>query len=307
MLLQQTLQAIELLDSASICGNDIAKLFAQNTTVDTQVAEVVEEKGKTDFIRILISGKHGKTLGGSTPTLGIIGRLGGIGARPNQAGLVSDADGAVAIIAAAIKLNRMLEQGDQLDGDIILTTHICPNAPTRPHFPVDFMDSPISMETMNNMEVDPQMDAILSLDTTKGNRILNHKGIAISPTVKSGWILPVSADLLRIQETVTGVLPTTFPISQQDITPYSNGLYHLNSIVQPSTATSSPVVGVAICTQSIVPGCSTGASHEIDIALAAAFAIEVAKAFSKKQCQFYDPKEFEQLENAYGKMERLQK
>ena len=32
---------------------------------------------------------------------------------------------------------------------------------------------------MNEAEVDGDMDAILSVDTTKGNRIINHRGFAI--------------------------------------------------------------------------------------------------------------------------------
>ncbi|WP_457292055.1 DUF1177 family protein, partial [Pseudomonas azotoformans] len=98
-------------------------------------------------------------------------------------GVVSDADGAIAAISAALKLAEMQRKGDVLAGDVIVTTHICPNAPTRPHDPVDFMDSPIDDVTMNDNEVVAGVDAILSIDTTKGNRIINHKGFAISPTV----------------------------------------------------------------------------------------------------------------------------
>ena len=47
--------------------------------------------------------------------------------------------------------------------------------------------------------------------------------------------------------------------------PYGNDLYHLNSILQPATATSAPVVGIAITTEVPVPGCATGASHFIDM------------------------------------------
>ena len=138
---------------------------------------------------------------------------------------------------------------------------------------------------MNAQEVVPEMNAVLSIDTTKGNRILNHKGFAISPTVKQGYILRVSDDLIRIMEMTTGRLAVTFPITTQDITPYGNGVYHLNSILQPSIATAAPVVGVALCTESVVPGCGTGASHETDIALAVKFAVEVAKEFTRGTCQ----------------------
>ena len=81
------------------------------------------------------------------------------------------------------------------------------------------MDSPVDMATMNKYEVDPAMDAILSVDTTKGNRIINHRGFAISPTVKEGYILRVSEDLLDVMSITTGRLPVVFAITTQDITP----------------------------------------------------------------------------------------
>lgn len=92
----------------------------------------------------------------------------------------------------------------------------------------------------------------------------------------------------------------------QDITPYGNNLYHINSIMQPCTATNAPVVGVAITTQSTVPGCATGASHETDIAMAARFAIEVAKAYGAGNCSFYDEEEFQRFQALYGSMNHLQ-
>lgn len=307
MSLQRTLQVIENLDSAHASGARAAEMFTSYPGVKVEVKAIQGAKGKTDFIKVVIPGTQGKRNGGVASTLGIIGRLGGIGARPGRIGLVSDADGAVAALTSALQLAHMSSQGDHLPGDVIVTTHICPNAPTRPHKPVDFMDSPVDMDVMNEYEVIEEMDAVLSIDTTKGNRIVNHKGIAISPTVKSGWILPVSTDLVRILETVSGMLPVTFPLCQQDITPYSNGLHHINSILQPSIATSAPVVGVAICTQSVVPGCGTGASHEVDIALAARFAIEVAKDLGQGVCRFYDLEEFNRLVELYGSMAHLQK
>lgn len=200
----------------------------------------------------------------------------------------------------------MGQQGDLLEGDVLVTTHICPHAPTLPHDPVPFMGSPIEMKTINTHQVDPQMDAILSIDTTKGNRILNHRGIAISPTIKEGYILKVSEDLLEVLQSTTGELPFTLPVATQDITPYGNGLHHINSILQPSTATNAPVVGLAITTETMVPGCATGASHEIDLALAAKFSLEVAKNFGTGKCKFYSTDEFELLQSRYGSMRHLQ-
>ncbi|WP_334296166.1 DUF1177 family protein, partial [Clostridioides difficile] len=42
--------------------------------------------------------------------------------------------------------------------------------------------------------------------------------------------LKTSDNLLDIMQTVTGKSPFVFPLSIQDITPYGNNLYHLNSI-----------------------------------------------------------------------------
>lgn len=306
MTLKQTLIAIDELDNGSVNGEQVKKLFSSYPDVTFTVTKVTGEKGSTDFIKILIPGTNGKSSGGDAPTFGIVGRLGGIGARPSRIGLVSDADGAVAAVASALKLADMQTKGDKLKGDVIVTTHICPDAPTRPHEPVDFMDSPVDILAMNTHEVVPEMDAILSIDTTKGNRVINHKGIAISPTVKEGYILRVSEDLLRIMEMATGKFAVTFPVTMQDITPYGNDLYHINSILQPAVATNAPVVGVAVTAQSIVPGCGTGASHEVDIADAVRFAVEVAKEATNGTCAFYDAAEFDRITSLYGSMKILQ-
>ncbi|MGI4779141.1 MAG: DUF1177 domain-containing protein [Janthinobacterium lividum] len=307
MSLAQTLQVFEALDTAHAGGHTVVALLAAYTEVEVTVATISGKKGSTDFVRIVIPGAAGKLAGGTAPTLGIVGRLGGIGARPTRIGLVSDADGAIAAVATALKLAHMRTQGDGLPGDVVVATHICPDAPTRPHEPVDFMDSPVETEDMNEQEVSAEMDAVLSIDTTKGNRIVNHKGYAISPTVKEGYILRVSDDLLRIMETTSGRPAVTFPITTQDITPYGNGVYHLNSILQPSIATSAPTVGVAITSESVVPGCGTGASHETDIALAVKFAVEVAKEFTRGTCTFFDADEYALLQKLYGSLAHLQR
>ncbi len=305
-MLKQVIEIVELLDDAGINGDRVKSYLTKRGLSNITVREVKgEEKGKTDFIKIVVEGKKGKISGGDAPTLGIIGRLGGIGARPEMIGMVSDADGAVAALSCALKLADMKQKGDHLEGDVIICTHICPDAPTEPHDPVPFMGSPVDMQTMNDMEVDPMMDAILSIDTTKGNRILNKRGFAITPTVKDGYILKISDALLDIMQIVTGDLPQVLPITTQDITPYGNNLYHINSLMQPCTTTSSPVVGVAITTVSAVPGCATGASHEVDIEMTARFAIEVAKNFTRKTCKFYDETEWEIITKLYGLMKHL--
>jgi len=306
MALKQVLEITDLLDRATITGEAVASFLGEQGVKHIEVQTVQGEKGKTDFVKFLIPGINGKKGKGDAPTLGIIGRLGGLGARPTVLGLVSDSDGAVCALSIGLKIIDMQKKGDVLTGDVIVATHICPDAPTQPHDPVPFMGSPVDMATMNRLEVDKRMDAILSFDTTKGNRVINHRGFAISPTVKEGYILRISEDLLDIMQMTTGRLPVVFPITMQDITPYGNGLFHLNSILQPCIATDAPVVGVAITAEVAVPGCGTGASHEVDMEQAVRFGVEVAKVFGKGSLQFYDPEEFARCISLYGSMKHLQ-
>lgn len=305
MALKQVIEVLDTLDHSAASGQRVAELFAPYPDVTVQVQQVSTEKGSTDFVRIDIPGSRGRSAGGGAMTLGVIGRLGGIGARPSRIGFVSDGDGAAAAVSVALKLAQMAEKGDRLLGDVIVTTHICPDAPTLPHEPAEFMDSPVDIATMNAHEVIPEMDAILSIDTTKGNRVVNHRGIAISAPVLDGYILRFSEDLLRIMENTTGVPARALPITTQDITPYGNGVFHVNSILQPAVTAEVPVVGVAITSETIVPGSSTGASHEVDIALATRFAIEVAKEFGSGVASFIDAEEVASLREQYGSLSHL--
>ncbi len=308
MLLKEIVEIYNLLDSSEVTGYEIKSYLSniRNKDVDINVHTLKVEKGSTDFVRITIPGTNGKINGGNAPTLGVLGRLGGIGARPEVTGFVSDGDGALAVLAVAAKILDMNNKGDLLKGDVVISTHICPDAPTIPHDPVPFMDSPVDMVTMNSEEVKGNLDAIISVDTTKGNRIINHNGFAISPTVKDGFILKVSEDLLDIMERTTGKSPKVLPITNQDITPYGNNIHHINSIMQPSTATSSPVVGVAITTESIVAGCATGATSPYDVEQTARYVLEVCKDFGEGKVSFYDENEWDIIKKRYGDLKILQ-
>jgi len=305
-MLKQVIEAMDLLDSATVSGKEVAALLKERGLRDVTVKTLRGEKGKTDFVRVRIPGTTGRSEKGDAPTLGILGRLGGVGARPEMIGLVSDADGAITAMATALKLADMRGKGDSLPGDVVIGTHICPDAPTTPHKPVPFMGSPISFAAVAAEEVTPDMDAILSVDTTKGNRIAKWRGFAITPTAKQGWVLKVSDDLLTVMETVTGRMARVCPITTQDITPYGNGIDHINSLMQPCTVTDKPVVGVAITTESIVPGCATGASHPEDIEETTRFCVEVAKAYGKGLCSFYDEDEWHIIGRKYGPLRLLQ-
>lgn len=306
MLLKQLMEMYELLDRADASGKIVKEYLETYGAKEVVVKKLLGNKGHTDFIKIRIPGTSGKSKETDAPTIGIIGRLGGVGARPTSIGMVSDGDGALVTLTIALKILEMQKRGDYLEGDVIACTQICPNAPTEPHEPVTFMCCPVEISTLIKEEVDNNMDAILSVGASKGTRIINTRGIAISPTVKEGYILKVSDDILNILQITTGRMPYVFALSTLDITPSGNGLYHLNSILQPSTITKAPVVGVGITTEVAVPGSATGVSHFDDLESAARFMLEVAKAYGRRQCNFYDKEEFNKILEKYGSMNHLQ-
>lgn len=305
MTWRQTIDVHEALDRPGVDGAAVANLLAEYGAEDVQVTRVDGDQGHTEFVRVHIPGTAGRSSGGNAPTLGVIGRLGGIGARPEQVGIVSDADGAITAVGVAAKLAAMRRYGDRLSGDTIVTTHVCPTAPTLPHDPVPFMNSPVDMATMNEHEVEPGMEAILSVDATKGNRVSNHRGFAISPPVRQGWVLRIPEVLLDVVSRVTHSAPAVLPVTTQDITPYGNGVHHVNSILQPSTATDAPVVGVAVTAESTVPGSGTGATDLVSVEQTIRFCIEVAKDYGRGIVPLHDSTEFDALVRMYGPLGHL--
>ena len=95
-------------------------------------------------------------------------------------------------------------------------------------------------------------------------------------------------------------------LNMQDITPYGNDIHHINSIMQPCTCTSAPVIGVAITAETMVPGCGTGCSHYTDVEEAARFMLEAAKAYGRGEFAFYDEAEYARIQKLYGSMKHLQ-
>jgi len=305
--LRHVLEVIDLLDDPNVTGEKVKKFLTERRIENVQVSEVRGDKGKTDFLKIRIPGRRGKSQNGDAPTLGIIGRLGGVGARPELVGMVSDADGAIVALAAALKIAEMRSRGDDLEGDVVITTHICPNAPTMPHKPVPMMSSPVDIFELLKLEVDPEMDAILSVDATKANLVINYTGFSITPVVKEGWILKVSEDLINIYVRVTGEPARIVPITLQDILPFSTKVYHINSMMQPWIYTKAPVVGVATITSLPVPGSATGATNAWALEQATRFVIEVAKEYTAGRIKFYDEAEWNTIMQVHGRIDEILK
>jgi Protein of unknown function (DUF1177) len=301
MALTQVLEAIELLSSARITGAAVAEELRRRGVDDVTVEHVDGETASTDFVSCLVPGAES-----GRPILGIVGRNGGLGARPNAIGLVSDADGAIVAIASAFKLAAMAKEGDVLPGPVRIHTHICPNATVRSHHPVPLMRSPMPAGQMMRGEVQDQMAAILSVDTTRGNRLVNRRGVSLTPVAKEGWLLPIPDWILDLMSWVSGELPFVTPLTTQDITPQENGLWHINTMMQPATVTAAPVLGVALTSQTAVPGSATGVTNAADADVATRFCLEVAKRFGGGNHDLYDVQEWAALIERYGSLTHLQ-
>lgn len=307
MLYQELTQIFEILDDR--CPDTIVAQLQNLFSAYDCTLECREEQSaaRCIFVKLLFPGAEGRTAGGAAPTLGLVGQLGGLAAYPSHTGVVSDGDGAIVALTAGLKLAKMAARGMQTPGDIIVATHICTEAPIVPHDPVAFMGIPMPISRLIAGLVDERMDALLSIDTSKGNRLVNHRGVAITPTAMGGYVLKVSNGMLAIAETVTGELPYVLPITTQDITTYNNGLSHINSIMQPAICCKAPVVGVALTAESAVPGHGTGANYGADMEAAARFCIETAKIFPRDPQLFYDRAEYEKLVSLYGDLSFISK
>jgi len=304
---QQVIQAHELLSDAHVTAERIAGIIREMGTYRAEVKEV-KEIVSTQFLKVWVPGSRGKSSGGDAPTLGVIGNLGGVGARPEIVGLVSDADGAVTALAVLLKLVVMQTCGDSLAGDVIVSTHICPHAPTLPHDPVPFMGNPTRKALTKSLNyVDASMDAIVHVETSRGNRVINWRGFAITPTIKENYVLRVSNDLMDVMQNVTGDVPRIVPVTTQDVTPVDNGVYHMNGMAQETMVSDAPIVGVALTGIVPVAGCATGASQIPDMEAAARFIVEVAKAYTAGKCTFFDAQEFLKITSLYGSMKHLRK
>jgi hypothetical protein len=307
MLLKQMMELFDILDSPTASGANVRiYLYSIYPRASISVQTIKVATGSSDVIIVTVPGTEGKISGGTAPTTGIIGQLGSLGARPDLVGFISDGDGAICSLTVAAKLLDMLNKGDQFKGDVIIATSIAPYASLATPPPYPTITIPVPIHDLNEVEVKKDMDVIFSVDATKGNNIINQRGFAISPVMIQGYILPVTPDLLTLAATVSGKAPYVFPLSIYDVTPYESGYTHINSIMSPNIFTSSPVIGVAITTQTVVPGSSLGANHFEDLENAARFLLEAANAFGSNLLNIYDAAMLARAQGQYGPLTQFQ-
>lgn len=292
--------AYGLLNRYDATSESVISLLRAQGLPHASIKQVESNGVFSDFLRILIPGVAGKSVGMNAPTIGIVGRLSGIKLEGQPLSLVSDADGAIAAIALALSLGRLCRSGEGPLGDVIISTQIALQSSSQSHHPAALTASPIDTRMACAAEVDPLMDAVLSIAVCRATRWVNADGISITPTVKEGYILPPCDGILDLLESVTGRHPVIFPLTTYDITPAGNGLYHVNSIMQPSLETESPVVGVALTSVNLVPGTTPRHNNLADVELAIRFVLEVIYGFTSGGLEFYNKEEFLRAKSQYG-------
>ncbi|MFT5390139.1 MAG: hypothetical protein ACI8PT_000322 [Gammaproteobacteria bacterium] len=299
-MLREVLDTIDLLDDID---NGVAAFLDSLAPGDWTATtdEYSGEKGRTEFVKILFPGRRGKTNGGDARTLGIIGSNGGLRLPTERPGLVSDADGCIVGLSCAQRLARMASRQQILDGDVIVSTHICQRAHPEPHDPYPFVMSPLPSSEKHPRLVDERMEAILTPETCKGNKLVSPpQGFAVTQPVKEGYILRPHESILHLMEMTTGKNPVIFPLNMQDITPYESGVHHVCGMALPSVFSKAPVIGVPLAFEVPIMPAATGTQQPTVLEAAGRFCLEVAGAFGRGDCQFYYESDFEGFVKAYG-------
>ena len=304
MLTREIIDTWSLIDRPDSGGQVIADYFASQISrpeLQPRVDRVDGDAHSTDVVRWAIPGRAGKSSGGDAPTLAVVGRLGGTGVRPNKEGTVSDSDGAVIAIATALKLARAVEYGEPTSGDVEIITQICPSAPIRDYPVRGQMDSPVPVDDLlQRFESPSSADALISVDTPRSHYLLNHTGIAVTPTLINGVIMRVSEDLMNLLAQVTSEPPVALPITMQDITPISSGQFRINSIMQPGNYFDGPMIGLASISRHPIKGTTTGASRPENLEAGARFCVEAARRFGRNELNFVDHQQYEAFTSQYG-------
>ena len=125
MLIKQLLEVYDVLDDSNASGETVEAYLRgiRRMRISTYIRSLGQREkpiwSKSEFTE---AGERRPEE--MRPHWGFLGRLGGLGARPERIGFVSDGDGALVALSLAAKLLDMQNKGDILEGDIIVSTHV---------------------------------------------------------------------------------------------------------------------------------------------------------------------------------------
>ncbi|AWR96854.1 DUF1177 family protein [Acidianus sulfidivorans JP7] len=291
MIMKTLLDIIEILESK----NPISALEEECKKYDIEL----QEKRLNNNV-IFIKAKIGK----GKKKAEVLGRLGAIKISDRK-GIVSDADGAIISITSMIEWAKNYSE---IEGEAIFSTNVSLDASLIPHKPFNFMVPLVGLDEALKLEVDNDAQFIISIDSTKGNRIAKYNDFAITHIVKDGYILKVPDEIIDIYEKVTEHEPYFVALTSGDLTPMEIKAYHISTLISPWLYTEAPVLGVATVSKYPIPGYETGVQNITMLERAARFSIEVLKYYFSGG-QVYSQDELNSLKNALGESQftRLKK
>ncbi|BCU71595.1 DUF1177 family protein [Stygiolobus caldivivus] len=232
-------------------------------------------------------------------TVEVLGRLGAVQIN-NSIGLVSDADGAIVSLTVLLELLNLIENGFNIPINVTVITNVSTNAMLIPHQPFYFMVPLVGLEEAIKYEVDKKADTLISIDSTKGNKIAKYNDFAITHVIKEGYILRVTEEIIDIYTRVTNHEPYFIPLTTGDLTPLSFKVYHISTtLVSPWIYTDAAVLGVATVSAYPVPGYATGVMDINMLEHASRFILELIKYLNDKNLVYYDD-ELKELKEKIG-------
>lgn len=281
MILKTLMDVIEILESK----NPLSYLEEECKKYGIELQE--KKMGDVTFIKAKIGkGKRKAEL---------LGRLGAIRVSSNN-GLVSDADGAIITITSMLEWAKNYSE---IEGEAIFSTSISLDAKLIPHKPFKFMVPLVGLDDALKLEVDKEAQFLISVDSTKGNRIAKYNDFAISHIIKDGYILKIPDEIIDIYEKVTEHEPYFVALTSGDLTPMEVNAYHISTLLSPWLYTEAPVLGLATVSKYPIPGYETGVQNIIMLERASRFSIEVLKYYFYGG-NVYSEEELNSLKNALG-------
>jgi hypothetical protein len=280
--------------TGQIVADYLNSIYQSSPEATTDVQEIAAASGqKTSVIITQINADVSSAL----PGLMVIGQGGEVN-KTGSYNLVSDSDGIVCALDVAARLLEMKKAGSYFNRNATIATHIrTADGDMQMNDDLDVLIS----QTQTSGRV---FDGILTVRSVKSNSLTSFRGFCITPTIKEGWILPMSGDLFKLAGETSGEVPKMLSITMYDIMRGSNNASpRINNLLTPNITTDRPVVGIGIATQTKSPEFRANASHFSDIEEASRFIIEAILAFDKDELKLYDSEMFTRAKTRYSSID----
>ena len=296
MYLNRVLEIQDLLTGGNVKGQQVVDYFnsiyqspPNTTTFYNQVSSDPTQQSDVIFTQINSNAPESGLM--------IVGQGSAI-ANQGEYCIASDADGIVCALVVAAELLKMTGNGLNINKSITVSTHI--------RYAANNMEISDELDLLISQQQTTErvFDGILTVRAVKDNLRTNFRGFGIAPTVKEGWILPMSSDLFRLAGETSGTSPQMLPITMYDITRGNNNpSLRVNNLLTPNVFTDKPVVGIGISTQTKPPTWMRNSSHFAEIEDTARFMVEAVLAYDSNDLALYDAGMFTRAKTRYSSID----